>query len=95
MSDLIIKVLVVQQLTQSQKMLHDVSGTALTSQSNDRFLGKEEQEITFKLTLKRQCPKLCIVDVGGERIFHHDTSRFLNRAAVCSDHLCVVYWMGG
>lgn len=77
------------------KTVGDISGTVLTSRSNDRFLGEEEREAAFKLTLKRLCPKLRIVDVSGGSGVHRETSRILHRVVENLDHLRAVYSMGG
>ena len=77
------------------KTVGDISGTVLTSRSNDRFLGEEEREAAFRLTLKRLCPKLSLVDVSGRSGFLTETSRSLQRALENLDHLCAVYSMGG
>ncbi|MFT7494034.1 MAG: LacI family transcriptional regulator [Alteromonas macleodii] len=77
------------------KTVGDISGTVLTSRSNDRFLGEEEREAAFKFTLKQLCPKLHIVDVSGGRGILYETSRILHRAVEDLDHLCAVYSMGG
>lgn len=77
------------------KTVGDVTGTVLTSRSNDRFLGEEEREAAFKLTLKRLCPKLRMVDVSGGRGVLHETSSGLHGAVDDLDHLCAVYSMGG
>jgi LacI family transcriptional regulator len=77
------------------KTVGDVSGTVLTSRSNNRFLGEEEREAAFKLTLKRLCPKLRIVDVNGGRGVLHETSRILHLAVENMNCLCAVYSMGG
>jgi LacI family transcriptional regulator len=74
------------------KTVGDVTGTVLTSRSNDRFLGEEEREAAFKLTLKRLCPKLRMVDGSGVL---HETSSVLHGAVENLDHLCAVYSMGG
>jgi LacI family transcriptional regulator len=71
------------------KTVGDVTGTVLTSRSNDRFLGEEEREAAFKLTLKRLCPKLRMVDGSGVL---HETSSVLHGAV---ENLCAVYSMGG
>jgi len=73
----------------------DVTGAVLTSRSNDRFLGEEEREAAFTLSLKRLCPKLRILDVSGGSGVYHETSRILHRAVENLDHLCAVYSMGG
>jgi LacI family transcriptional regulator len=74
------------------KTVGDVTGTVLTSRSNDEFLGEEEREVAFKLTLKGLCPKLRIVDVSSGGGVLHDKSNILQGAV---DHLCAVYSMGG
>ncbi|SUZ33384.1 hypothetical protein ROE7235_03154 [Roseibaca ekhonensis] len=74
------------------KTVGDVTGTVLTSRSNDQFLGEEEREVAFKLTLKELCPKLRIVDVSSEGAVLHNKSSILHGAV---DHLRAVYSMGG
>lgn len=77
------------------KTVGDISGTVLTSRSNDLFLGEEEREAAFKLTLKQLCPKLRLINVSGGRGILYETSRILHRAVENLDHLSAVYSMGG
>ena len=77
------------------KTVGDVPGTVLTSRSNDRFLGEEAREAAFKLTLKRLCPMLHVVDVSGASTVIHEASSVLHGASQHQDHLYAVYSMGG
>jgi len=77
------------------KSVGDISGAVLTSRSNDRFLGEEEREAAFKLTLKRLCPTLRTVDVSGGSGVLNETSSVLHGAVQNMGHLSAVYSMGG
>jgi LacI family transcriptional regulator len=77
------------------KTVGNVSGTVLTSRSNDRFLGEEERETAFMETLHRLCPQLRCVDVSGGSGVHFETSRLMHRVVENLDHLRAVYSMGG
>jgi LacI family transcriptional regulator len=77
------------------KTVGDISGTVLTSRSNDQFLGEEEREAAFTLALKRLCPKLRLVDVSGGGGVPYEALRTLHRTVKDLDHLRAVYSMGG
>lgn len=77
------------------KTVGDASGTILTSRSNDRFLGEEERAAAFKLTLKRLCPMLRVVDVSSASAAIPEASSVLHGASEHLRHLCAVYSMGG
>jgi LacI family transcriptional regulator len=77
------------------KTVGDVSGTVLTSRSNDRFLGEEEREMAFKATLNRLSPNLRIIDASGGNGVHLETSRIMQSVVSGIDQMRAVYSMGG
>lgn len=77
------------------KTIGDGQGTALTSRSNDRFLGEEEREVAFKATLAQLCPNLRIMDASGGSGVHFETSRIMQGAVAGMGQIRAVYSMGG
>jgi LacI family transcriptional regulator len=73
----------------------DISGTVLTSKSNDRFLGEEEREVAFQQTLKEMCPKLQVLDVSGGSGVHFETSKLMQQTVKNLPQVSAVYSMGG
>ncbi|WP_296425686.1 LacI family DNA-binding transcriptional regulator [Yoonia sp.] len=77
------------------KTVGNVSGTVLTSRSNDQFLGEEARETAFTTTLKRLCPRLRMVDASGGGGAHFEKTQLMQRVLENLDHVCAVYSMGG
>ncbi|HCI07913.1 LacI family DNA-binding transcriptional regulator [Ascidiaceihabitans sp.] len=77
------------------KSIGEGAGTVLTSKSNSLFLGEEEREVAFKVTLSRLCPKLCIVDANGGSGVHFETARIIQSVVEGLDKVRAVYSMGG
>ncbi|AXI46670.1 LacI family transcriptional regulator [Sulfitobacter sp. SK012] len=77
------------------KTVGDVPGTVLTSSSNELFLGEEERQAAFALSLKHLCPQLRVVNVSGGSGVHFETSRLMQSAVADLGQLRAVYSMGG
>ena len=77
------------------KSIGEGAGTVLTSKSNSLFLGEEEREVAFKVTLSHLCPKLCIVDANGGSGVHFETARIIQSVVEGLDKVRAVYSMGG
>jgi LacI family transcriptional regulator len=75
--------------------LDDVPGTVLTVRSNDRFLGEEERETAFAMTLATLRPDLRVIDVSGGSGVHYETSRLLGGIVDTLQDLKAVYSVGG
>ena len=77
------------------KTIGDSDGTVLTSRSQDQFLGEEEREVAFKVTLNRLCPNLRIIDASGGSGMHFETSRIIKSTVAGLEQIRGVYSMGG